>query len=42
MLVGNGPFVLDRYLPSQRVILKKNPYYWKHDDNGQQLPYLDG
>jgi peptide/nickel transport system substrate-binding protein len=41
-IVGLGPFQLERYLPGQRVVLRRNPYYWKRDSSGGQLPYLDG
>ena len=36
--VGTGAFVLTDY---NNLILKKNPLYWKKDDDGKQLPYLD-
>jgi len=29
------------YTPGQRVVLERNPYYWKVDTDGNQLPYLD-
>ena len=41
-VVGTGPFVLEKYLAGQRVILKRNPKYWRKDASGQRLPYLDG
>jgi len=40
-IVGTGAFMLERYVPGQRVILKRNPHHWQRDDEGQQLPYLD-
>jgi peptide/nickel transport system substrate-binding protein len=40
-IVGSGPFLLESYISSQRVVLKRNPYYWKKDKEGNQLPYLD-
>ncbi len=40
-IVGTGAFMLERYVPGQRVILKRNPYHWQHDAAGQRLPYLD-
>ncbi len=40
-VVGNGPFVLDSYTPGQRVVLKRNPYYFEKDEWGVQLPYVD-
>lgn len=39
--VGLGPYMLAQYLPDQKVVLKRNPYYWKIDPNGVQLPYID-
>ncbi len=43
-IVSSGPFVLDKYVRSERAILKKNPYYgqWNKDSAGKSLPYLDG
>src|SRR6185437_11223350 len=29
------------YRPDDIVVLRRNPYYWKVDSNGNQLPYLD-
>ena len=29
------------YVPSQRLVLDRNPYYWKVDTEGNQLPYID-
>ena len=40
-IVGNGPFMIDEYLPSQRVVMTPNPRYYEQDEWGQQLPYLD-
>lgn len=38
---GLGPFRLKEYVAGQRLVLERNPYYWKTDQQGQQLPYLD-
>jgi peptide/nickel transport system substrate-binding protein len=38
---GLGPFRLKEHVPGQRIILERNPYYWKQDRSGQQLPYVD-
>jgi len=38
---GLGPFKLKEYVPGQRIVLDRNPYYWKQDRNGQRLPYVD-
>jgi len=40
-IIGTGPFVLDKYVTGQRVVLKRNPHYWKRDEKGGQLPYLN-
>lgn len=40
-IVGSGPFRLAAYVPQQRVILERNPYYYAVDVKGQRLPYLD-
>jgi ABC-type transport system substrate-binding protein len=39
--VGTGPFELAEFTPGERVVLTANPDYWKTDENGIQLPYLD-
>ena len=28
-LVGSGPYIIQEYRPSERIIYKPNPYYWK-------------
>ncbi len=38
---GLGPFRLKEYVPGQRLVLERNPYYWKSDLKGNRLPYLD-
>ncbi|MCL1818693.1 MAG: ABC transporter substrate-binding protein [Spirochaetaceae bacterium] len=40
-LVGNGAFLLERYVPGERLIFKKNPRYWMKDEAGNPLPYID-
>jgi peptide/nickel transport system substrate-binding protein len=40
-LVGAGPFVLSEYRSGERLVFTRNPRYWKKDDRGGQLPYLD-
>lgn len=39
-IVGTGPFVLARYQPGERLVLKRNPRYWKKSQDNQALPYL--
>lgn len=38
---GLGPFRLKEYVAGQKLILERNPYYWKSDTKGNRLPYLD-
>ena len=40
-IVGLGPFRLKEYQRGVRIVLERNPYYWKRDKAGQTLPYLD-
>ncbi|HEY0321827.1 MAG TPA: ABC transporter substrate-binding protein [Pyrinomonadaceae bacterium] len=40
-IVIAGPFMIEASAPGERVTLKRNPYYWKKDSAGTQLPYLD-
>lgn len=40
-LVGTGPFVLARYEPGQRLTYDRNPRFWRKDERGETLPYLD-
>ncbi|HSL58654.1 MAG TPA: ABC transporter substrate-binding protein [Acidimicrobiales bacterium] len=39
--VGTGPFVFDTWERDSRLIVTKNPDYWRTDADGNQLPYLD-
>lgn len=39
---GTGPFILKSYTPEDRIVFERNPNYWLKDEEGNQLPYLDG
>ena len=39
-IVGLGPFRIKEYVAGQRIVLERNPYYWKADQAGNRLPYL--
>ncbi len=39
--VGTGPFAIRTVKEGEAVILVKNDKYWKFDEFGNQLPYLD-
>lgn len=36
-----NPWMVERPPPALRVIFTRNPYYWKVDPAGNQLPYID-
>jgi peptide/nickel transport system substrate-binding protein len=40
-IVTSGKFVVEASVPGERVVLTRNPFYWKKDSAGNQLPYLD-
>jgi peptide/nickel transport system substrate-binding protein len=40
-IAGLGPFRLKAYAPGERVVLARNPFYWKVDRRGNRLPYLN-
>jgi peptide/nickel transport system substrate-binding protein len=35
------PWVLKTKLPAERIVFERNPYYYRVDGAGHQLPYLD-
>lgn len=40
-LVTLGPWVITEYKTDELMIMRRNPYYWKVDEEGNQLPYFD-
>ncbi len=36
-----GAWVVVEHRPDDIIVTRRNPYYWKVDESGQQLPYLD-
>ncbi len=40
-LIGTGPYRLVKYLPGQYLIYERNRKYWKVDNYGKRLPYVD-
>lgn len=40
-IVGTGPYMLKSYSPQERIVLTRNPHYWKRDAAGNRLPYID-
>jgi peptide/nickel transport system substrate-binding protein len=39
-IAGLGPYRFKEYVAGQRIVLERNPYYWKADQAGNRLPYL--
>ncbi len=40
-IAGLGPFRLKSHSPGEKLVLERNPHYWKEDAAGRRLPYLD-
>jgi peptide/nickel transport system substrate-binding protein len=40
-IAGLGPYRLKEYVAGQRLVLERNPYYWKTDSAKRRLPYID-
>jgi peptide/nickel transport system substrate-binding protein len=40
-IVGTGPFQMVEFRRGEVVGLKRNPHYWRRDDKGFPLPYLE-
>ncbi|KAF3888816.1 MULTISPECIES: ABC transporter substrate-binding protein [Nostocales] len=40
-IIVNGPYTIESYSPSQRVVFRRNPYYWRKDAQGKQQPYIE-
>lgn len=41
-IIGTGPFRLAEFKPLDRIVLKRNPAWYRKDEAGNALPYLDG
>jgi len=39
-IVGNGQYRMLSYTPNQRVVLERNPYFWRQDAEGNSQPYI--
>jgi len=40
-VVTIGPWTVTNYKTDEIMIFRRNPYFWKVDENGKQLPYLN-
>lgn len=41
LIPSMGEWFLVNYYPSQRLIFKRNPDYWKKDSNGLSIPFIE-
>ncbi|HKP69121.1 MAG TPA: ABC transporter substrate-binding protein [Pyrinomonadaceae bacterium] len=40
-IVTSGPFSVEVSTAGERIVLKRNPNFWRKDEKGTQMPYLD-
>ena len=40
-IIVSGPYKIESYTPSQRLVFRRNPYYWRKDAKGNPLPYIE-
>lgn len=40
-IICNGPYQMESYQTSQRVIFRRNPHYWRKDAQGNPQPYIE-
>lgn len=40
-IVVNGPYQMESFDSGQRLVFRRNPYYWRKDAQGNPLPYID-
>ena len=40
-IVCNGPYVIKAFLPGERIVFKRNPYYWRKGKNGEPQPEIE-
>ena len=40
-IVTSGAFTVESATAGERIVLKRNPHFWRKDANGTQMPYLD-
>ncbi|MGG6292845.1 ABC transporter substrate-binding protein [Leptolyngbya sp. AN02str] len=40
-IIGNGPYRLRSYQPGERIILDRNPHYWRKGPQNEAQPYIE-
>jgi peptide/nickel transport system substrate-binding protein len=40
-IVCNGLYVIKQFVPGERIVFERNPYYWQKGPNGEPQPYIE-
>lgn len=40
-IVGNGLYTIKQFVPGERIVFQRNPYYWQKGPDGEQQPYIE-
>jgi peptide/nickel transport system substrate-binding protein len=40
-IIVNGPYKLESYVPGERLVYVRNPYFWRKDTQGKPQPYIE-
>ncbi|MBR8836004.1 MAG: ABC transporter substrate-binding protein [Stigonema ocellatum SAG 48.90 = DSM 106950] len=40
-IIVNGPYTIESYSSSERLVFRRNPYYWRKDAQGHPQPYIE-
>lgn len=40
-IIGTGPYMPVEYVSGERFVQRRNPNYWKKDEAGNRLPYIE-
>lgn len=40
-IVVNGPYQIESFTSGERLVFRRNPYYWQRDAQGNQMPYIE-
>jgi peptide/nickel transport system substrate-binding protein len=40
-IIVNGPYKLESYATSERIVYVRNPHFWRKDAGGNQQPYIE-
>ncbi|MGB7084022.1 MAG: ABC transporter substrate-binding protein [Phormidesmis sp.] len=40
-IVCNGAYQIQRFIPGERIVFERNPYYWQTGPDGEPQPYIE-